>query len=202
MNLKGINDNPLALEWKKRYSSQPFEVKEKLDALSKMPPKEYQLRTILKSKIPPRDGDIFLLSPRENIFFYGKVIKADIDHLEKDPFIHGKSLVFIFNVKTTLLNTEKYKADYKNLLIPPEIVDNSYWKKGLFYTVGTEQITEEERKLDYGFYKIGNGKYYKENGIEITHQPSILGTYGVATISGIASKIEKEIIINPEVLRF
>jgi len=201
MFLKDMNDNPIANEWKKRYSSQPDEVKEKLDALKQMRPKDYQLRTIKKSKVAPSDGDIFVLSPRENIFFYGKVINAEINHIEKSPFIHEKSLVFIFNIKTTELNCDKFKADYENLLINPEIVDSSYWKKGLFYTVGNEIITEAERKLDFGFYNIVNGKYCKENGIEIQHRPTILGTYGIATISGVAKIIEKEIIINPGILK-
>ncbi len=202
MLLKGINDNPIANEWKKRYSSLTDEIKEKLDALNQMNSKEYQLKIIKKSKVAPVDGDIFVLSPREGIYFYGKVINAKINNLEKDTFIHRKILVFIFNRQTKELNTDNFKAEYNNLLISPEIVDASYWRKGLFYTVGNEPITEIERNLDYGFYKIGKGKYYKEDGHEITHQPKILGTYGIATLTGVASKVEKEIIINPEILEF
>ena len=126
MFLKGINDNPLSNKWKKRYSIQSDEVKEKLDALNQMNPKDYQLRSIKKSNVAPRDGDIFVLSPREDIFFYGKVLNAEINHLTKDTFINGNCLVFLFNRKTTELNSDKFKAEYDNLLISPVIVTNNY----------------------------------------------------------------------------
>lgn len=203
MILKNINDNPISNEWKKRYFEQSVDVQKKLDALDKMNPKEYQLRVIKKTKNKISDGDVFLLSPRENKFFYGKVLKANIDHLEKDEFIHGKNLVFILKCKTTKITIDDYKPDYTKLLIMPTIVDNSYWNKGFFYTVGNVAITEDEKTLDYGFYKIGvnSGWYCKEDGRIIENKPMILGTYGIATITGVASKIEKELIINSDLLK-
>jgi hypothetical protein len=202
MTIKSSNDNPILREWRKRYFSQTADIQEKLDALEKMESKDCQLRIIKKSKKGPIDGDIFLLCPRESIFFYGKVMKADIDHLGKDIFFHGKNLVFIFKYKTKELSIDNFRSDYSNLLIPPEIVDNSCWYSGLFYTIGNEKVTDAERCLEYGFYNILSGKYYKENGVELEHRPIILGTYGVSTITGIASNVEKEIIINPRIIDF
>jgi hypothetical protein len=202
MIIKNINDNPLSNEWKKRYSSQPIEIQRKLDILDGMKPKDYQLNVIKKSKIELNNGDVFLLSPRENIYFFGKVIKAYINHHEKDPFIHLKNLVFIFNCKTNNIELDSYKQDYQNLLIPPVIVDISYWNKGYFYNIGNVGTSEMERNLDYGFYSIGRQKYFKEDGRVLVAKPKILGTYGITTITGIASMIEKELIINPKLLEF
>jgi len=42
----------------------------------------------------------------------------------------------------------------------------------------------------------------KEDGRELMHQPQILGTYGIVTITGIARNIEQELIINPDLLKF
>lgn len=44
------NENPISSEWKKRYSEQIVEIRQKLDALDQMKPKDYQLRLIKKQK--------------------------------------------------------------------------------------------------------------------------------------------------------
>lgn len=66
-------NNPLADEWSKLYAVQPEEVKKKLDALDSMKPKEYQLKLIKRTKPEIKDGDVFVLSPNDNVYFYGKV---------------------------------------------------------------------------------------------------------------------------------
>ena len=90
------------------------------------------------------------------------------------------------------------------MLINPIIVDDSYWRKGLFFNIGNVCLTELDREIDYGFYSIGisSGSFCKEDGMILNHVPKTIGIYGIATISGIASMIEKEIIINPKLLQF
>ncbi|MFU2163810.1 Imm26 family immunity protein [Streptococcus pluranimalium] len=44
--------------------------------------------------------------------------------------------------------------DYDNLLIPPVIVSDDYWKKGYFYTISNIPLTEEEKSIDFGFLKF------------------------------------------------
>lgn len=202
--IKKINENPISSAWKKRYSELTSDVKQRLEALDQMKPKDYQLRVIKKSKVELKEGDVFVLSPRENIYFYGKVLRTNINHKEKDTFVHGKNVVFIFNNKTTSPNMDNFKPDYSQLLIRPAIVDISYWRKGLFYNVGNAGISDYEDNLDYGFYKIGiNSNWYcKEDGTVLEAEPKILGIYGISTITGIALQVEKELIINPELLKF
>lgn len=165
---------------------------------------QYQLRLIKKTKTELRDGDVFVLSPRENIFFYGKVLKANINNIEKDTFVHGKNIVFIFNNKTTKPIIDDFKPDYSQLLIRPAIVDSSYWNKGLFYTVGNVGVSDYEKDLNYGFYKIGinSNLYCKVDGTILGSKHQILGVFGISAITGIASHIENELIINPELLKF
>lgn len=79
MGFKNINDNPVSKRWKKRYSEQPKEVQKELDKLKDTPTQEYQLEKISNQKIKEvRTGDIFLLSPRKGIYFYGRVINDKI----------------------------------------------------------------------------------------------------------------------------
>ena len=202
MLLKDVNDNPISLYWKNLYSAQSNDIKSKLDGLDNARPKDYQLKVIKKSKTEPVEGDIFVLSPREDIYFYGRVLKSNINHISQDTFVHGKSVVVIFKCKNNEISMSNYYPNYNDLLIRPEIVDKSYWSKGYFFTIENKPLDDNEKKLDYGFYSIGKGKFLKETGIEIDHQPVLLGTYGIATISGIAYEIEKELIIDSTLIEF
>lgn len=195
-------ENPIADEWKKQYAEQSEEVKGRLDALDKMKPKDYQLKIIKKTKPVIKDGDVFVLSPRDNVYFYGKVLKANINHINNDTFVQGKCLVFIFRNKTNNPTIDEFEPDYSQLLIRPSIVDISYWNKGFFFNVGNVLITDYEKEMDYGFLKIGikSNTYCKEDGVVLDKKPDVLGIFGISTITGVASKVEQQLIINPELL--
>lgn len=199
---KDINDNPISNAWKNRYAAQSDETKRKLDELKKADPKQYQLKVIKRTRNEPSEGDIFVLSPRENIYFYGRVLKSNINHIWKDTFVHGKNVIVVFKAKNTEISMDRYSPDYDNLLIKPAIVDKSYWSKGFFFTIGNNPVESLERNLDIGFYSIHKKEFLKETGVTINHLPSIFGTYGITTIIGIAYEIEKELIINPSILEF
>ena len=79
----------------------------------------------------------------------------------------------------------------EDLLIDPEIVGKEYWTRGYFFNVGHTEICEN----NYGFYSIGKCRFFDEYGDDIHEEPNLLGTYGVATISGIAYRINQELII-------
>lgn len=201
--LKNKKNNPIAEEWRKVYDKQTEDVKNKLDALNNMKPSDYQLKIIKKTNPEIKDGDIFILSPRENIYFFGRVLKANIEHVNNDIFVQGKHLVFIFKAKTSNPTLDVFNADYSELLIRPSIVDVSYWNKGYFFNIGNIKVTEYEKKLDYGFIKIGikTDYYCKEDGTVLNCKPEILGVFGVTTITGIASKIEQQIILDSNLLK-
>lgn len=182
---------------------QSQEIKEKLDSFRNS---DYQLRVIKSTKPKINIGDVFLLSPRENIYFYGKVLKTNIKTINNDTFVEGKYTVFIHKCKTNQISLNNFNPNYDDLLINPSIVDISYWKKGYFFTIGNLPLTEIENTLNYGFYKLGisgirDGWFCTEEGEKIEHQPKIIGIYGVATITGISAEIEKEIIMDPLLIK-
>ena len=89
---------------------------------------------------------------------------------------------------------EKIKNGIKeiDLLIPPEIVGKEYWTRGYFYNVDhVEQISIP----DYGFYDIGKSRICDEYGNKMSHNPSLLGTYSVATDIGVARMVNQELIL-------
>jgi len=202
--LYDINDNPIANNWDAKYAAQPLEIRNKLDALDEMKAKDYQLRLIKRKRMEINEGDVFVLSPREGIYFYGKVMKTNIISVDNDSFIEGMNVAFFFKNKTVRVSIDDYSPDYNNLLIMPAIVDKSYWSQGLFYNVGNAPITAEEQNLDYGFCDIGwNGlRYCNVKGEIMKREPKILSIYGISTITGIAAKIERELIMNPDILKF
>jgi hypothetical protein len=202
MNLKYVNNDPMHKKWEEQYNTQPQEIREKLDKLRNINPNEFQLKVIKGKRTVLMDGDIFVLSPQDGIYFYGKVMKANIQHISGDAFINGQNLVFIFKCKSKEATMENYEPDYDNLLIEPSIVGKSYWTSGYFYTIGNEAISEVEKNLDYGFYKTYSSKvvYYKENGVEMDHQPLLLGPCSIKTITGIAYYVTRELILNPSLL--
>lgn len=201
--MNSSNESPVYLEYKKRYDMQPKEIKEKLDNFRNA---DYQLRVIKKTRPKINIGDIFILSPRENIYFYGKVFKTNIKTKNNDTFVEGKQSIFIHKCKSSQISIDNFNPNYDNLLISPAIVDISYWQKGFFFTIGNLPLTDIENTLDYGFYKFGihgirDGWFCTEEGDKLNHQPRIKGIYGVATITGISAEIEKEIIMDPLLLK-
>lgn len=131
----------------------------------------------------------FKINPKEDIILYGIVINNHISN------INGEELLVILIFKEDVDITNIQYEDMKNIqfLLPPQIVGKEYWTKGYFYNI--DHIDKISNIKDYGFYSIGKGKYFDEYGNEIKFAPRLLGTYGVATISGIARKINRELII-------
>ncbi|ABP66781.1 hypothetical protein Csac_1176 [Caldicellulosiruptor saccharolyticus DSM 8903] len=95
-----------------------------------------------------------------------------------------------------------FNSHYNNLLIEPAIVTRWYWTSGRFYNVGHEEITEEEKRLDYGFYESGRDLFRKEDGTILKKEPKIWGVYGITTYIGIAYKVQRELVIDPSLAEF
>lgn len=186
-NYKDINDNIRANRWRVRYNALPEDVKKKLDILANAPFKEYQLQVIKRKRIYPEKGDIFQIRPYDNIEYYGIVVNNHVDNNNGDDLL----VIFIFNKGVDIEKSVKNGVKKEDLLIDPEIVGKEYWTRGYFFNVGHIEINENK----YGFYSIGKCKFFDEFGNEIQEEPYLLGTYGVATISGIAYGINKEMII-------
>lgn len=187
-DLSYLTDNIRANKWRTRYNALPEETKKKLDALADSQFKEYQLQVIKRKRIYPEIGDIFQIHPRENVDYYGIVVNNHVNNNNGDDLI----VIFIFKAEVDIENAVKTGVKREDLLIDPEIVGKEYWTRGYFFNVGHTEIKENK----YGFYSIGKRKFFDEYGNDINKEPYLLGTYGVATISGIAYGINKEMIIN------
>ncbi len=181
-----INNNILSKRWERRYEILSDEVKQKLDDLEVS---DCQLQVIKRKRIYPEIGDIFKVNPKGDLFYYGLVVNNHINNINGEELL----LILIFKEGVDIKESISRGVNFDELLIPPQIVGKEYWTRGYFYNV--EHYNEKINIDDYGFYSIGKGKFFDEYGNEITNEPQLLGTYGVATIIGIAGKINQELII-------
>lgn len=189
MNLKNINNNIISNRWKERYLIQSDEIKEKLDKLDNSDPSEYQLQVIKRKRIYPEIGDIFKINPINDIYFYGVVLNNHICSINGDDLL----LILIFKQGIDINKSIDNGVSEDELLLPPQIVGKEYWSRGYFYNI--DHYDALPNVEDYGFYSVGKTKFFDEYGKELLNQPRLLGTFGVTTISGIAKKINQELII-------
>lgn len=189
-DLKNINDNIISSRWKARYSKLSNEIKAKLDVLDNADISEYQLKVIKRKRSYPAVGDIFKINPRKDIFLYGIVVNNHINNINGEDLL----LVMIFKGEVDIKESIYNGVKSDDLLIPPQIVGKEYWTRGYFYN--TDHYNEMFNIDSYGFYSIGKGKFFDEYGKELFSEPQLLGIYSVATIMGIAGKINRELIIS------
>lgn len=188
VDYRSINNNILANRWKEKYEQCSQDVKDKLDKLDDKLIKEYQLQVIKRKKVYPEIGDIFQIRPCENIELYGIVVNNHVNNKNGDDLI----VIFIFKEGVDIDKSVKNGIKKEELLIAPEIVGKEYWSRGFFFNVGHTEIHID----NYGFYDIVDRVFYDEYENELKNEPYLLGTYGVATISGIAYVINQEMIIS------
>lgn len=193
LDLTHMHDNVLSRRWQERYSKQPPEIQKKLDELDEEDPEEYQLKVIKRKRIIPKTGDVFLVNPVQDLYFYGIVLNDNINNINGDE----QSVIMIFKSKTREQTMDNFILDFDNILIGPCIVAKGYWSKGYFYNIAR---LDSIMKIDYGFYDVIDGKYYDEYEVELKHTPKYLGLFGVSTITGIAYKIKQELIIDNSLL--
>lgn len=182
------NNHPLAQIEEARYNSLSNEKKEKLRILKEQDINEYQLMLIKRKRIKPQRGNLFVVSPRKDMFFWGVVINSDIN-VQGDDFY----TVFILKDRARGPEDTNIPTDITNLLIGPSIVGRWYWNKGFFYNVGID-ITIPDN-LDYGFYSVMDKRYVDEYDNPIEREPELVGISGLSTGSGIAYEINYELIV-------
>lgn len=186
VDLNNMNNNIISNRWKERFEKLPDAIKDKLDNLDVS---DCQLQVIKRKRSYPEVGDIFKVNPKGDLFYYGLVINNHINNINGEELL----LILIFKEGVDIKESLSRGVEFDELLIPPQIVGKEYWTRGYFYNV--DHYNESVNIDNYGFYSIGKGKFFDEYGNEITNEPQLLGIYGVATIIGIAGKINQELII-------
>lgn len=153
-----------------------------------------ELIRIKRSRKQLKDGDIFVIQPKPSVYYYGKVIKANMtnDNINMD----GMNIIYIYNQSTDEIVMPEY-LDPNKLLIQPEIVNRTGWTSGYFYTIGNMEVTQEELNFDCGFCQNRVGMPFVDlEGKRLNHIPKYrsvcaIGGYGIIAIM-VKDALEKE----------
>lgn len=185
-------DNPIARAWEKRYQSFSSDIQYKLDELYNASSKEYQFNVVKKSRKHSTRGDVFVINPINDLFLYGVVLNSNINNICGDDLY----VIIILKERAEINKKKEIRLITDNILVGPCIVGKEYWTKGFFGR--TDINIQDIPQFSYGFYYIGKSKYVNEFGNEIFEKPDMIESFGVATITGIAYKVRKELIIQPD----
>jgi hypothetical protein len=157
-----------------------------------------ELLPIKRSRKKPKVGDVFVIQPRESIYFYGKVI--EINNIFQSIEGVNIAVILVYKQATKKLELPDY-LDSNELLIPPQIVNFTGWTMGYFFTVGNMELTCEDLNLDYGFERKRSVlSYYSAIGQKLDYKPSTIGFYGLGGYGAVAYEVTKALAEHPELL--
>ncbi len=166
--------------------------------------KKNGLNLVEKSKKNLNDGDVFIVQPLKDVYFYGKVLRANVDHFDKLSKCNNKSVVVIFNIRYNKSDNENLNFNYENILVEPCFVEDFVWKADLFRVLYNKELTGEEKRLDYGFYNNflirEGGNLVDFKGERLLKKPKFISYNRVYTANDIARLLYIKFTINPEIL--
>ena len=150
------------------------------------------------SRKKPKEGDVFIIQPKEDVFFLGLVVKAKM--ALNDPIMNGGHLIFIFNYLSRKKEIPENLLSY-DLLISPQIVNNQGWLKGYFETIGTIPINSQDIEKNYGFWDIVTKQYVDELGKPLPSEPNMFSDYGLGSYGSVSVAIKETLDKSSELLK-
>lgn len=109
-----------------------------------------ELLPMQKTRKRPKIGDVFVVQPLRDRYYFGKVLETNIQGT--NVMFEGMVLICLYDhVSEDRMLPES--LDAYPLRISPTVVNYQGWLKGYFETVGNIPLSEREKNLDYGFYE-------------------------------------------------
>lgn len=186
--------NPIEIYWHERTKNLSLETQNKLIALHKKGHMTDELIFIQRKRPKLQKGDVFVVQPKENTFFYGLILNVC-----STPCCKCKIIACIFKNKTHQKTMDDFKIDFNNLLLPPLVLFKEPWISGYFYNVG--RINLEEIDIpSYGFYHSTTNTIVSEIGERMCKMPCLIGESAYGDTGSVAYEITMELIIQPDLL--
>ena len=184
----------LHIYWKERKAKLSPEINSKLDELEQKGYMTDELVFIQRKRPKLQRGDVFVVQPRENIYFYGLIL-----NVVSTSSCNCKIFACIFKNITHEKNMDNFRPDFNNLLLPPMLLIKEPWTSGYFFNVGRINLDEIEVPT-YGFYHDNTNCIVSDLNERLNYYPSLIGLLMYSGIGGVACDIESELIINPALL--
>lgn len=200
-----LDYNPCAkkhLEWLSKFSPEQQQRIKDLGEGNTEIPKLIKLKRNRKP-VEVHLGDVFLVSNKQGLYFYGKVIRRTNSKSPAFSWSKESFVAFIFKCTTVEKNLNSYLPNYDDCVCGPDIFDVSYWEKGYFEIIGNVPLTKEEKKMDIGFFDNNRkwGKVFIDSqGKILSHFPQYFGSSGFTTVVGVSLNLSVAYITNPSLL--
>lgn len=187
--------NPIRKKYLMQYEAMSDDQKKKMDGYDELPKEERYIIPIKRKRNPEIfAGTIFAICLPSKRYVYGKILKK----AENLPMIEdGYYIAMISNITTDSLQAPIFELADSNILAGPWIISDALWRNGRFYSVSFSPITEDEKKLNIGFYKmkpmvnsdgkliIDAGYFIDIDGNKVDEEPQYLDQCAYITINGI-----------------
>ena len=143
-----------------------------------------------KSYKKPQVGDVFVLQPLKDNFYFGKVIKTNISSV--DSFVNGMTLIYIYK---TYSSNKMMIPDLENeeLLIAPMIVNNQPWRQGYFETLCNISVSDREKNMDFAFWDVLREIFVDINKQPVKKKPKYWSDFGLGSYGVIGKEVQKAI---------
>ncbi|NUT92804.1 MAG: hypothetical protein HOY78_12360 [Saccharothrix sp.] len=107
-------------------------------------------------------GDVFTLSPRENLYVFGRVVADDVTWAKTDPPLPAVNLVYLYRHTSPVAEVPpRAELLVDKLLLPPKMINNLPWVRGYFQTIGNVALGEGE-KLPVHCFRDARGRFVDE----------------------------------------
>lgn len=186
--------DPVQIYWKERKAKLSPEISSKLDDLEEKGHMTDELIFIQRKRPKLQKGDVFVVQPRENIYFYGLILNVC-----SSPACNCKIIACIFKNITHEKNMDNFRPDFNNLLLPPLLLFKEPWTSGYFFNVGRINLDGIDVPT-YGFYHDYSNHIMSDLNERLNYYPSLIGLQQYSGTGGVAFRIESELIINPDLL--
>jgi hypothetical protein len=135
------------------------------------------LRILESSRRAPKEGDIFALRPRDDVYLFGRVVSTKAKAGEAMP---NAILIYIYRhqeVRITPPNNRELAPD--RLLIPPLMTNRLPWSRGYFQTVDHWQATPADVLARHCFFDFLRGVCFDEFAVRLARCIEPCGQLGL-----------------------
>lgn len=184
--------NPVKQRWKQKVKAYGKGTRWKRFKLWDGDSKTQSLKKIAQHPTLPQKGDVFIISPKEYVYFYGVVLNTED---VKTSWTEEGIVLLVLRQKAWGLNKEVDTLELFNPLIEPVIINPDVWNCGWFYHTGVNISIPEQ--LSYGFYRKSTKTYVNEYKEELKEEPEFLGEYKTLVLpDDFAYLVLRELIIS------
>ncbi len=144
------------------------------------------LGVLMKSRRPPREGDIFVMRPPDGQYLYGRVIDTNAKPFTVD---FRAVLIYIYRARSSVM-TPVPELLRGQLLIPPKMTNRLPWSRGYFQHLENRPLSAMDR-LPQHCFKDSLGGYRDQAGNAVPGPVEPVGLFALSSYRTIDDAISE-----------